>query len=165
MRCYFVCLALTCFLTLCSGAATEVGTSLAGITNLLSMADLYVHFDDVNVMDDGLSFRFKWRGVRYKYAIGDEHSKIGAYGELVRLPLSQKMRVTNRDCQLVFQNVETNGMSGFLITRILDLRSIGRGRRLQNGFLVVRDQKGKYDKGCFMGVNQINSQSTRDDSH
>ncbi len=165
MRCYFVCLALTCFLTLCSGAATAEGSSLAGATNLLSMADLYAHFEDVKVMDDGLSFRFKRRGVRYKYTIGDEHSKIGAYGELVRLPLSQKMRVTSRDCQLVFQNVETNGLSGFGVTRILDLRSIEHGRKLQNGFLVVRDQEGKYDKGCFVGVNQINGQSTRGGSH
>lgn len=156
MRYCFVCLALICSGQLYSRAATAMRHSNDGGTNSLSMADLHMHLDDIKVTDGGLSFRFKRRGIRYKYEIGDKHSKIGEYGELIYLPLSQKMRVTSRDSQIVFQNVETNGMAGFLITRILDLRSIGRGRIVQNGFLVMQDQQGRHEKGCFLGINQLN---------
>lgn len=129
---------LTCLVLSFIGHAGDLESVAQGIvTNFLTCADLKTHFQSIEIGMTNVVLKYHTNGLRYKRTIDNGQSVVNKYCETVNLSIEQSMRMVTRGVVLMFDGVSNGDRKGFVITKKIDLRSMGGKVEIKRALLVL----------------------------
>jgi hypothetical protein len=98
-------------------------------------------FESVSAEGTNVVLKFKSSGRRFKYSINDASPRINAYGEELRVPIGSRLRIVDRETEMVFSSLPPAIKDmGFRVCTMEDHRSGGKTRREKEGYLVFQER-------------------------
>ena len=132
-------------------------------TSDLALSDLARYFSAVEVNETNAVLRFCTQGERYRCFVDGVANGVMAYGGELVVGFDQEVRLVSRSGSLTLDGFSSGGVSGFDVSRKIDLRSLGRGVKKQHARWILRDDswKGKtrFGKAVPLGIAEDQSPS------